>query len=266
VEVISNLLDAILDDPLVTPRVKACVRRLAIALVKVALQDHDLFNNEEHPARKLINQLGRVELADDGSVIANGPWQMTIDPLVDRVVHGYERDTVVFNQVLVEIENIVARQEQHLADNVARIVQERNQQQALIDSRRESEVGANGANSPSNDANMPTEWKRWLSRVELLQAGDVVYLDKGGDRPEKLHLVWVSGERDSYLFASHCGDKTATLTRQELAMHFRRGAARVLDAFDLPVVDRGIYRLLNVLHTRLGESRRRHRAAQSQSF
>ena len=253
VEVISNLVDAILDDPLVTPRVKACVRRLAIALVKVALQDHDLFNNENHPARRLINQLGRVELADDGSVIANGPWQMTIDPLVDRVVHGYERDSVVFNQVLVEIENIVARQEEHLADNVARIVQERNQQQALIDSRRDSESGVGGASATSSDANIPTEWKRWLGRVELLQAGDVVYLDKGGDRPEKLHLVWVSNERDSYLFASHCGDKTATLTRQELAMHFRRGAARVLDAFDLPVVDRGIYRLLNVLHSRLAK-------------
>ena len=253
VEVISNLVDAILDDPLVTPRVKACVRRLAIALVKVALQDHDLFNNENHPARRLINQLGRVELADDGRVIANGPWQTTIDPLVDRVVHGYERDSVVFNQVLVEVENIVARQEQHLADNVARIVQERNQQQALIDSRRDSESGVSGANTASSDGNIPTEWKRWLGRVELLQAGDVVYLDKGGDRPEKLHLVWVSDERDSYLFASHCGDKTATLTRQELAMHFRRGAARVLDAFDLPVVDRGIYRLLNVLHTRLAK-------------
>ena len=65
--------------------------------------------------------------------------------------------------------------------------------------------------------------------------------------------MWVSDERDSYLFASHCGDKTSTLTRQELAMHFRRGAARVLDASDLPVVDRGIYRMLNVLHARLAK-------------
>jgi len=251
VEVISNLIDAILDDPLVTPRVKACVRRLAIALVKVALQDRELFNDENHPARRLINQLGRVELADDGSVIGNGAWQMTIDPMVDRIVHGYERDTIVFNQVLVEIENIVERQERHLSDNVARIVRERNQQQALVVSRRDSASGDNGAGPVSAVGNMPTEWKRWLSRVELLQAGDVVFLDKDSDRPVKLHLVWVSNDHDSFLFASQCGDKTSTLTRQELAMHFRRGAARVLDASDLPVVDRGIYRLLNVLHTRL---------------
>jgi len=253
VEVISNLLDAILDDPLVTVRVKACVRRLAIALVKVALQDRELFNDEEHPARQLINQLGRVETADDGSVIANGPWQTTIDPLVDRVVHGYERDTIVFKQVLVDVENIVSRQEQHLSDNVARIEQERNQQQALINSRRDPGQASGGVGSSSGDDNMPTEWKRWLGRVELLQAGDIVFLDSSEERPEKLHLVWVNSERDSYLFASHCGDKTSTLTRQELAMHFRRGAARVLDSSDLPVVDRGIYRLLNVLHARLAK-------------
>ncbi len=252
VEVISNLLDAILDDPLVTPRVKSCVRRLAIALVKVALQDRELFNDESHPARQLINQLGRVELSDDGSVIANGAWQTTIDPLVDRIVHSYERDTIVFTQVLVELQNIVERQEQHLADNVARIVQERNQQQAMMDARR-AEGQPGGEGTASSDGDVPTEWMRWLSRVELLQAGDDVFLDKNGDRPEKLHLVWVNNDRDSYLFASQCGNKTSTLTRQELAMHFRRGAARVLDASDLPVVDRGIYRLLNVLHARLAK-------------
>ena len=253
VEVISNLLDAILDDPLVTPRVKSCVRRLAIALVKVALQDRDLFNDSKHPARQFINVLGCVELAQDGSVIANGAWQTTVDPLVDRVVHGYERDTVIFEQVLIDLENMVKRQEEYFSENVSRIVQERNQQQALVESRRDAGECGSGAGPASNDGNMPTEWKRWLGRVELLQAGDVVFLDNDGDRPQKLHLVWVSSERDSYLFATQCGDKTSTLTRQELAMHFRRGAARVLDASDLPVVDRGIYRLLNVLHARLAK-------------
>jgi len=253
VEVISNLLDAILEDPLVQTRVKSCVRRLAIALVKVALQDKEFFNDEEHPARRLINQLGRVEIAPDGSVTANGAWQTTIDPLIDRIVHGYEKDPLVFTQVLVEFEKIVNRQEQRLSENVSKLVQERNQQQALLDARR----GPNQPESmPASDAgasNVPTEWKRWLARVELLQAGDAVFLDKNEERPEKLNLVWVSDKRDSYLFASGCGEKTSTLTQQELAMHFRRGAARVLDDFDLPVVDRGMFRLLNALHARLAK-------------
>lgn len=253
VEVISDLLDAILDDPLVTPRVKACVRRLAIAFVKVALQDRDFFNDDNHPARQLLNQLGRVEIAADGSVTANGAWQITIDPLVDRIVHGYEKDSMIFHQVLVELEKIVNRQEQLLADNVSRIVKERNQQQAILESRTGSTQSNDDASFASNDNSIPTEWRRWLGRVELLQAGDIVFLDNDGDRPEKLHLVWVSDRRDSFLFASGCGEKTSTLTQQELAMHFRRGAARVLDDSDLPVVDRGMYRLLNGLHARLAK-------------
>jgi diguanylate cyclase (GGDEF)-like protein len=253
VEVISNLLDAILEDPLVTPRVKSCVRRLAIALVKVALQDHAFFQDENHPARRLINLLGRVELAADGSVIANGAWQTTIDPLVDRIVHGYERDPVVFNQVLADLEGIVARQEQHLSEKVSKIVHERDQQQAALDSRRGAEQTDDGATSSTDGADVPTEWKRWLGRVQLLQAGDIIFLDNNADRPSKMHLAWVSEKRDSYLFASECGEKTSTLTKQELAMHFRRGTARVLDDSDLPVVDRGMYRLLNDLHARLAK-------------
>ena len=253
VEVISNLLDAILDDPLVQGRVKSCVRRLAIALVKIALQDKEFFNDDDHPARRLINQLGRVEIAPDGSVTANGAWQTTIDPLIDRIVHGYEKDPLVITQVLVELEKIVERQEHRLSENVAKLLQERNQQQMLLDSRRGAGQSESTANAGAGGSNAPTEWKRWLARVELLQAGDTLFLDSNSERPEKLHLVWVSDKRDSYLFASGCGEKTSTLTQQELAMHFRRGAARVLDDSDLPVVDRGMYRLLNGLHTRLAK-------------
>ena len=172
---------------------------------------------------------------------------------MDRIVLGYDRDAAVFGQVLVDIENVVRLQEQHLSENVSRIAQERSQQQALIDARRGPDQADSASTPTSNDDDMPTEWKRWLSRVELLQAGDIVFLDKNTERPEKLHLVWVSEQRDSYLFASGCGEKTSTLTRQELAMHFRRGAARVLDASDLPVVDRGMYRMLNALHARLAK-------------
>ncbi len=253
VEVISNLLDAILDDPLVTPRVKSCVRRLAIALVKVALQDHEFFRDENHPARRLINHLGRVELAADGRVIANGAWQTTIDPVVDRIVHGYEKDPVVFQQVLADLEKVVERQERHLSERVVKIVQERSQQQAALDSRRGSDESREGASASTDGGDVPTEWKRWLKRVQLLQTGDIVFLDNNTDRPAKMHLAWISERHDSYLFASECGEKTSTLTQQELAMHFRRGSARVLDDSALPVVDRGMYRLLNALHARLAK-------------
>ena len=84
-----------------------------------------------------------------------------------------------------------------------------------------------------------------------LRADDVVYLDGSSGRPEKLTLAWVNDEHGSFVFVDASGARATTLTQQELAMQFRRGTARLLDAASLPLVDRGIYRMLNGLHLRL---------------
>jgi len=251
VEVISNLVDAVLEDPLVSPVVKSRVRRLAIPLVKVALQDGEFFADEAHPARRVINQLGRMEPASNDTQ-AQESWRKSVDPLIERIVTGYERDPSVFNEVLTDLNSLVARQRQQFAENVSRVVGERKRQQVELDARRTS--GADGERAKERPAKgVPTEWQRWLSRVEHLQAGDVVYLDTQGEGARKLTLAWVSDDHGSYLFVDAAGKKAATLTQQELAMHFRRGAARVLDASDLPVVDRGIYRMLNGMHGTLAK-------------
>ncbi len=68
VEIVSKLLDNILDDPLVKPEIKQCIRRLAIPLLKVALQDgFFFFANEQHPARMALNRLGSLEPSIIGS-------------------------------------------------------------------------------------------------------------------------------------------------------------------------------------------------------
>ncbi|MDX1431294.1 MAG: DUF1631 family protein [Gammaproteobacteria bacterium] len=251
VEVVSNLLDAILDDPLVTDRVKGCVRRLAIPLVKVALQHGSFFNDAEHPARRLVNLIGQVEDEGGSNGAAQDVWRSNVEPLIERISHGYERDAGIFSEVLGDLETLVERQRQRFKENVQNVVRERKQQQAALAARRSSD----DSSAADGDAgrSMPTEWQRWLGRVEHLQPGDVVFLQKIGGRPERMNLVWVSDDKRSFVFVDSSGAKTSTLTLQELAMHFRRGDARVLDASDLPVVDRGIYRMLNSLHARLAK-------------
>ncbi|GMQ75241.1 MAG: hypothetical protein BMS9Abin01_0488 [Gammaproteobacteria bacterium] len=268
VEVISNLLDAILEDPLLSDGVRNCVRRLALPLVKVALQDgFFFFANEQHAARGVLNQLGRVELSLDATEDGGDDWHAMVDPLVERIldehglgpsVEGFDIRPSVFTDVLEELDTIVARQRERYTENVSRVVGERRQQQALLDSRRSAAPAGNAAaagdgGSASNrlTQHAPTEWQRWLSRVAQLQADDVVYLDGQSGRSQKLTLAWVSDDHGSFVFVDASGAKATTLTQQELAMHFRRGTARLLDASSLPLVDRGIYRMLNGLHLRL---------------
>jgi len=215
----------------------------------------------------VLNQLGRVELSLDTSDDGGDDWHAMVDPLVERIlnehglgpsVDGFDIRPSVFTDVLEELDAIVERQRERYTENVSRVLAVRKQQQALLDSRRSAAPAGNAAaagnaGSATNRSaqHAPTEWQRWLGRVAQLQADDVVYVDAHSGRPEKLTLAWVSDDHGSFAFVDASGAKATTLTQQELAMHFRRGSARLLDAASLPLVDRGIYRMLNGLHLRL---------------
>jgi len=256
VEIVSNLLDVMLDDPLVKAEIKRCIRRLAVPLVKVALQDgFFFFANEQHPARLALNRLGSLE----PSIIGADRWHATIDPLVDQVlsgsdqggaVDGYDRRQSVFSEVLPQLDAIFEEQGRRYDEIVANVVREQSKQQTLLDSLR---TGASAPDTAGAQArqNLPLELQRWLARVDQLQAGDVVYRRVQESRTEKLSLAMVSDDRGKYLFVDAAGNKAATVTRQELAMQLRRGELWVLDASKLPIVERGLFQMLNGLHTRI---------------
>jgi diguanylate cyclase (GGDEF)-like protein len=256
VEIVSKLLDGMLDDPLVEPEIKHCIHRLAIPLVKVALQDgFFFFANEQHPARLALNRLGSLE----PSIIGADRWHATIEPLVDRMlaeseqggaVDGYVLRQSVFSEVLPQLDALFEEQGRRYDEIVANVVREQSKQQTLLDSRHTAAVAADTAGAQARQ-NLPLELQRWLGRVDQLQAGDVVYRRVQESRTEKLSLVLVSGDRGKFLFVDAAGNKAATVTRQELAMQFRRGELWMIDASKLPIVERSLFQMLNGLHTRI---------------
>ena len=256
VEIVSKLLDGMLDDPLVKPEIRHCIRRLAIPLVKVALQDgFFFFANEEHPARLALNRLGSLE----PSIIGAARWQATINPLVDRVlsesdqggaVEGFVLRQSVFTEVLPQLDEIFEEQSRRYDENVANVVREQSKQQTLLDSLHTSASTADNAGAQARH-NPPLELQRWLARVDQLQAGDVVYRRRQESRTEKLSLATVSDDHGKYLFVDAAGNKADTVTRQELAMQFRRGELWMIDASKSPIVERSLFQLLNGLHSRI---------------
>ena len=256
VEIVSKLLDAILDDPLTKPEIKHCIRRLAIPLVKVALQDgFFFFANEQHPARLAINRLGALE----PSIIGSHRWGALIDPIVDHIVadsdqggsaDGYVLRQSIFSDVLPELDAIFEEQTRHYDEIVAAVVGEQSRQQSLLDSLRAAAAAADSAGSDTRHE-LPPELQRWLGRVDQLQAGDVVYRRVQESLTEKLNLAAVSDDRGKYLFVDAAGNKVSTMTRQELAMQFRRAELWIIDASKLPIFERGLFRMLNDLHKRI---------------
>jgi len=249
VEIVSKLLDAILDDPLTKSEIKHCIRRLAIPLVKVALQDgFFFFANEQHPARQAINRLGALE----PSIIGSHRWGALIDPIVDLIVadsdqggsaDGHVLRQSIFSDVLPELDAIFEEQTRHYDEIVAAVVGEQSRQQSLLDTLRAAAAARDSAGSDTREP--PPDLQRWLGRVDELQAGDVVYRRVQESLTEKLNLAAVRDDRGKYLFVDAAGNKVATMTRQELAMQFRRAELWMIDASKLPIFERGLFRMLN---------------------
>jgi diguanylate cyclase (GGDEF)-like protein len=256
VEIVSKLLDAVLDDPLIKAEIKHCIRRLAIPLVKVALQDgFFFFANEQHPARMAINRLGSLE----PSLIGSERWAALIEPLVDQIVagsnkggsgDGYVLRQSIFSEVLPALDAVFEEQSRHYDEIVANVAREQSKQQSLLEILRKAAAATDSADSDARQE-QPPELERWLGRVEQLQAGDVVYRRVQESLIEKLNLATVSDDRGKYLFVDAAGNKAATYTRQELAMQFRCAELWMIDASKLPILERGLFRMLNDLHRRI---------------
>jgi diguanylate cyclase (GGDEF)-like protein len=256
VEIVSKLLDSMLDDPLVDAEIKHCIRRLAVSLVKVALQDESVFfADEQHPARLVLNRLGSLE----PSIIGGDRWHAAVDPLMDQIVAesdprgAVDGDVVhqsVFNEVLPQLDTLFEEQGRRYDEIVAEVVRKQSKQETLLDSLRTAASAVVTAGSEARQS-PPLELQRWLSRVDQLQAGDLVYRRMLESRTERLSLAMVCGDRCTYLFVDAAGNKAATVTRQELAMQLRRGELWMVDAFKLPIVERSLFQMLNGLHTRI---------------
>jgi diguanylate cyclase (GGDEF)-like protein len=256
VEIVSKLLDAMLDDPLVRSEIKHCIRRLAIPLVKVALQDgYFFFANEQHPARMALNRLGGLE----PSIIGAERWRSVIHPLVDQVLadsdqggkaDGYAVRESVFSEVLVHLDAIFEEQNRRYHEMVADVVRENAKQQTLLDSLSAADAVLTSRGLQAGNA-MPLELQRWLGHVDQLKPGDVVYRRRRESETEKLSLAAISDDGARYLFVDAAGYKAASTARQELAMQLRRGDVWMVDASKLPIVERGLFRMLNELHGRI---------------
>ncbi len=124
VDVIGMLFDFFLEDPNLPDAMKALIARLQIPMLKVAIMDKAFFSRKQHPARRLLNDLGRAAVAwsDDGDRSKNSLYGR-IESVVERVVENFEDDAGVFEQLHQEFSGFIEREKRG-----ARIAEERTNQ------------------------------------------------------------------------------------------------------------------------------------------
>lgn len=253
-EVVSGLLDAILQDPLVSTAIKMRLRSLALPLVRVALSDPECLTSEAHPVRQVLDRLGSIELSSASERTAsNSSFAAVIDTMVRDIGETRESLVEAFAQAIPALDASLVRQREVFDHKVTALARAREQQGAWVQARRK-EVARNPGGHPTTAPHQPAlseEWRRWLERAARFNAGDQVVLDAASTKARQGILAWTDDERETFIFVDPSGDKVASLTRQELAMGLRRRSIQPAAEATMPVVERGMHRMLQALHTRL---------------
>ena len=241
IDLISQLVESVVTDTLVTTDLKPQLRRLEVPLLNVAMQDPAFLATPSHPARQVVNRIAQVAGAKDGSLA--GGIARNVDSVMERIVSHSAEDADVFAESVRKLDTMLAQQSAARQANVNEVVRSCEEQQTLIKSRA-------GTSAPTkiNERELPEEWRQWLSRAKRLQLGDAVMLDKNTDNPQRGALAWVGEDHATYVFVDNQGLKAATMSLNELAMQLRRGEADVIPETDLPAMDRGLYSMLRNMH------------------
>ncbi len=251
ITVLSDLFRSILEDVLVSEPTKQRVLRLRTPVHKAALLDEAFFQEDDHPARRFLTHIAGLEsevgVADEGE--RQAMWA-SVDPLIKRVAAEFDQDVGVFANAVEELDDLVRTRTGTYDGNVQEVVKACEAQEAFLKARRKS-GDQTGEHKLRHGTPESGEWAEWLNRTKRLHVGDVVVLDHGTDKPKRTTLAWIGEDNSPYVFVDGSGKKAASLTLQELSMQLRRGAAKVLHASELSVVDRAAYSMLQKMHDRL---------------
>jgi diguanylate cyclase (GGDEF)-like protein len=142
VTMVESLFEQILSNKNMNPFAQEWMKQLELPIAKVMLQDSDLLQAEEHPARQVINQLGRLGMM---GAMSNANQRKSIEDIINNIAQNYTSDLNIFDEALLEFNALIDTQgkiTQRNAERVAkacegeeRVVNAKNQVEKEIDKR-----------------------------------------------------------------------------------------------------------------------------------
>lgn len=108
IDLVGMLFAFILDDPLLPDRCKTVLSHLHTPYLKIALRDRQLFTQEDHPARRLLDSLARAgaRFAEDSDAAG---LLTRMQAIVETIVQDLSGDGALFLRLLAEFDSHVAR-------------------------------------------------------------------------------------------------------------------------------------------------------------
>ncbi|MEJ2059821.1 MAG: DUF1631 family protein [Gammaproteobacteria bacterium] len=124
IDFVNDIFLGILENDALSDAVKALLSRLQIPVIKLALTDFGFFQNPQHPARRVLNELVALGIGVQGR---DDPLFEKLQGMVNNLLRGNEADTHSFEQVLARLRKIErieqeqASQEETLARQEAQV-------------------------------------------------------------------------------------------------------------------------------------------------
>jgi hypothetical protein len=110
-EIVSLLIDHILEDRSIPDAIKALIGRLQIPLLKVALLDRDLFSRRTHPARRLLDALAAAAIGWYDGLPQSDRLYDKMEEVVHRIATDFVDDVGLFVEVLEDFEAFIAAED-----------------------------------------------------------------------------------------------------------------------------------------------------------
>lgn len=115
-----GLLQTLAQNQLIGEHAKGWFSKLELPILHSLMNDDDLFQRDDHPARQVLNRLARLGFKDHP---ITREQEGAIDKLVDRISQGFDHDPEIFQQALDILDPFVNKQEQAVERNLERVRQ-----------------------------------------------------------------------------------------------------------------------------------------------
>ncbi|PWW46489.1 DUF1631 family protein, partial [Melaminivora alkalimesophila] len=185
-DVVSRMMEHIAQDSRLLPPMQRAVQSLEPALKELVRHDTRFFTDEQHPARRLLDELTQRSLAfDDPEAPAFSRFMRLVNEVVDHLVATPIQSAAPFERVMQALEKAWATQERQRRERRearAREQRERAQREELARSLADSFARLPGAGDAPTDlyAFVTGPWARVVARAQLGGAGEGDGDDPGG--------------------------------------------------------------------------------------
>ncbi len=207
IDVIMMLFDHVLDDSSLPDAMRALIARLQIPVLKAAIADDSFVNDQQHPARRLLNELAAASVGwrDDGDR-SEKSLHFQVKRSVDRIVHEYNQDASLFDEVLEDFARFMekrAKLKKMLEDRLTQAVS--GEEKLEVAKQRVEEVlhelGVGYLPEAAREI-LEQPWKK-LMTILLLREGE-----EGSN--------WVKAVNIAKLMALYLGRDSGEIDRQKL--------------------------------------------------